>query len=278
MHSFIRHAAVAAAAAIIVGTPLTADATHSWGNYHWARTSNPFTLELGDNVNSTWSTYLQNASSDWSNSAVLDAVIKPGASNPKNCKTTTGRVEVCNSSYGYNGWLGVAGISITGGEHITAAYVKLNDSYFSSGTYNTSAWRNLVMCQEVGHTFGLDHQDENFYNANLDTCMDYTNSPESNQHPNQHDYDELAIIYGHADTFTTVVSSGGGGGDGSGGGSCNPRKPGCTGAGNDPSGWGRLVSTSRDGHRQVFELDLGNGNKMITHVFWAEPHGRAAQR
>ena len=25
-------------------------ANHSWGNYHWARTANPFTLKLGDNV------------------------------------------------------------------------------------------------------------------------------------------------------------------------------------------------------------------------------------
>jgi hypothetical protein len=40
------------------------------------------------------------------------------------------------------------------------------------------------MCQEVGHTFGLDHQDENFNNTNLGTCMDYTNDPSTNQHPN----------------------------------------------------------------------------------------------
>jgi hypothetical protein len=27
------------------------------GNYHWARTSNPFTLKLGDNVSSAWDSY-----------------------------------------------------------------------------------------------------------------------------------------------------------------------------------------------------------------------------
>ena len=69
--------------------------------------------------------------------------------------------------------------------------MKLNDTYFNTSTYNTEAWRNLVSCQEVGHTFGLDHQDENFNNPNLGTCMDYTNDPSSNQHPNQHDYDHL---------------------------------------------------------------------------------------
>ncbi|MDP9369948.1 MAG: hypothetical protein M3Q03_17030, partial [Chloroflexota bacterium] len=38
--------------------PTPAGATHAWGNYHWARTSNPFTLMAGDNVHSTWDPYL----------------------------------------------------------------------------------------------------------------------------------------------------------------------------------------------------------------------------
>ena len=63
------------------------------------------------------------------------------------------------------------------------------------------------MCQEVGHTLGLDHQDENFDNPNLGTCMDYTSDPGTNQHPNQHDYDELEAIYAHLDTTTTVGSA-----------------------------------------------------------------------
>jgi hypothetical protein len=48
-----------------------------------------------------------------------------------------------------------------------------------------------VSCQEVGHTLGLDHQDENFNNANLGTCMDYKNNQSTNQHPNKHDYDQF---------------------------------------------------------------------------------------
>jgi hypothetical protein len=49
----------------------------------------------------------------------------------------------------------------------------MNDSYFASGSYNETA-RQHVMCQEIGHTFGLDHQDES--GADLNTCMDYANS------------------------------------------------------------------------------------------------------
>ncbi|TFD09386.1 hypothetical protein E3T29_04385 [Cryobacterium sp. TMT1-66-1] len=48
-----------------------ASANHSWGGYHWARTSNPFTLKLGDNVTSAWDSYLATTSSDWTQSHVL---------------------------------------------------------------------------------------------------------------------------------------------------------------------------------------------------------------
>src|SRR5215212_4522481 len=184
-----------------------AQANHSWGKYHWARQSNPFTLQLGDNVSgdnvsSGWDGYLRTTSSDWSVSSVLHTTVVPGTTTT--CTPTIGRVEVCNAAYGTNGWLGLAQIWVGRRSHITAGTTKVNDTYFNTPTYDTTAWRNLVMCQEVGHTFGLDHQDETFDNPNLGTCMDYTNNPSTNQHPNQHDYDELQIIYSHLDSTTTV--------------------------------------------------------------------------
>ncbi len=33
-------------------SPASVGAKHSWGNYHWERTSNPFTLMTGNNVHS----------------------------------------------------------------------------------------------------------------------------------------------------------------------------------------------------------------------------------
>lgn len=56
----------------LVAFPGSASANHSWGKYHWARTSNPFTLKVGDNVNSSWDSYLNEAISDWNPSTVLD--------------------------------------------------------------------------------------------------------------------------------------------------------------------------------------------------------------
>lgn len=242
---------VALAAALF--TVPAAQADHSWGSYHWARTSNPFTLQLGDNVDSKWDSYLATTSSDWTRSTVLDTTVVAGATKPRTCKATTGRAEVCNAAYGYTGWLGVASISITGGTHITKGTVKVNDSYFNTATYNTPAWRNLVMCQEVGHIFGLDHQDEAFDNTNLGTCMDYTNDPTSNQHPNQHDYDQLEAIYSHLDSTTTVATT----------------AASSSGPGKSAAGWGKEVEGSRAHGHSTYVRDLGNGNLVVTHVLWA---------
>ena len=83
-------------ALIVVGSfTSTVSASHSWGNYHWARSANPFTLKLGDNLSTNWDAQLLGASSDWSVSSVFDTLIVPGNTNPKNCRATSGRVEIC---------------------------------------------------------------------------------------------------------------------------------------------------------------------------------------
>lgn len=258
-----------AGAVVTVLSAASVYANHSWGGYHWARTSNPFTLKAGDNVSSQWDAYLDQAIVDWNQAAELNLVKVAGGANPKNCRPTAGRIEVCSSRYGNTGWLGIAQIWVTGGTHITQGITKLNDTYFASATYNTPPWRRLVTCQEVAHDFGLDHQDETFDNKNLGSCMDYTsdpagtgaNGPLSNEHPNQHDFEEISIIYAHLDTSTTVGAA-----------LPNGAPAAMTQIGLDgPAQWGRLVSSSRNGRSQTFELDFGRGHKVITHVFWADP-------
>jgi hypothetical protein len=251
--------------------PLSLVANHDWNGYHWERQQNPLAVQLGDNLAGGWESYLAETASGSTWSAreiadVLSTAVVPGATNPKNCKPVSGRVEVCNSNYGYNGWLGVAQIWVSG-KHIVQGSVKLNDSYFSSAYYNTSAWKNFVMCQEVGHTLGLDHQDEDFENANLDSCMDYTNDPTTNQFPNQHDYEELNLIYAHLDGAST--SGGGRGNSGKG----NSGKGNLPPAMNDieltgPAQWGRLISGSRQRGTSSYVLDFGSGNRIYTFVVW----------
>lgn len=201
---------------LIALAAVPAFANHSWGGYHWARTSNPFTLKLYDNVDPVWESYLQTAVNDWNQSTVFDFAIQwqSPLSTQRKCTSAAGYVEICNLKYGQNGWLGIAGISISG-SHITKGYTKLNDTYYAMAQYNTPAYRQMVVCQEIAHDIGLDHQDETFDNVNLGSCMDYTNDPDggaggassndpSNEHPNSHDYQEISTIYSHTDSTTTV--------------------------------------------------------------------------
>lgn len=171
----------------------------------------------------------------------------------------SGTTQVCNAAYGFNGWLGLATISITGGTHITQGSAKMNDSYFNTGTYNNTNERQHVMCQEVAHTFGLDHQSTDGSSQN--SCMDYFSNTGANAgsalstQPNQHDFDELALIYAHLDSTTTVASA--------------PSKSSAAdNADDDPNSWGMLVSQSNNGRSSTYEAYDRDGTKTVRHVYW----------
>jgi hypothetical protein len=250
-----RFVIVLAVIVMLAAFPLSAGASHSWNNYHWARTANPFTVKLGDNVSGSWDSMLRTASTDWSKATVLDTIVVAGGTRPKSCRPTSGRVEVCSADYGNTGWLGVAQIWLSG-SHIAQGTVKNNDFYFGSSTYqyNNAAEMQHVICQEIGHTFGLGHTSENGSSQN--TCMDYyhntSDSDTTSTQPNQHDYDQLSTIYSHLDSTTTIGST--------------------------PAGfmnadvhaidnWGQKVSD--DGKTAIFVRDFGNDNQIVTFVIWA---------
>jgi len=241
---------VIAASAALVGTAL---ASHSWRSYHWSRATNPLQLSVGDNVDSSWDSYLNGAIDDWSQSSVVTLARVASNKDPVSCSPTAGRIEACNASYGSTGWLGIAQIWLSGRSHISQAITKVNDTYFNQAPYNTPAWRRLVMCQEIAHDFGLDHQDVNFNNPNLGSCMDYTSNPSgppSNEHPNPHDFEQLVTIYSHLDG-----SSGGGTG-------CKGKK--CqNGLENAPP-----FSQASRANGDVYVDAAANGGHRVTHVFW----------
>ena len=252
----------------LVAFAVIASAEHSWGSYHWARTTQEVTLKVGDNVNDVWQPYFEEAIGDWNPSAYVELVPVAGGTAPKSCRPTSGRIEVCNARYGNTGWLGIAQIWASG-SHITQAVAKMNDTYFDTATYNTPAWRRLVMCQEIAHDFGLGHQDETFDNPNLGSCMDYTNDPDggsggavnndpSNEHPNQHDFDQLQTIYGgHRDSTTTAGQT------------TNRMPPAANNMDLEgPGQWGREIRRSPGRGISVYEQDFGNGHRVFTVVTW----------
>ena len=236
----------------LVAFPVSVSANHSWGNYHWARTSNPFTLTVINSMTTDWDDNLNVAVSDWNSSSVMNIVQEAGnddSQTRQRCRAVKGKVRSCNYTYGINNWLGLAQIWVRG-SHITQGTAKMNDSYLASGYTETN--RQHVICQEIGHDWGLDHQDES--GADLNTCMDYDDAL-GNAYPNAHDYAQLETIYAHLDGSTTIGAA--------------------------PAGfenadvhaqenWGTKVRESADGRSALFVRDFGKGNQIFTFVFWAK--------
>lgn len=249
--------------------PASSLADHSWGNYHWARTSASFDLTIVNSTTSDWDAYVTQAVSDWSVSNKLNMVEDTSGATSKQvrrrCRGGDGQVRICNLAYGEVGWLGVAGISVDVNGHITTGYTKLNDTYFDQSFYDET-WMQSVTCQELGHNIGLGHQDEFFTNEPLFSCMDYQNPPF--EYPNDHDYEQLALIYQDTDTYNSYKVDG----DDSGSGECNaPPGKGCNKAGaNNAVGWG--MSLGRRGNAETFIRIDNDGVRHLTHVIWAISH------
>ena len=269
---------LALATTMLVLPAASAQANHSWGDWHWSRSANPFTLQV---LNSTtdartpiggqnWPPMLTKSATDWSQSAVLDLAVQPQtaadlAARPA-CTFALNAIRVCNVTNPDATWLGLATVvgDVFGG-HLTAATAQVNDTWFGlPGLYDSTAAQH-VLCQEIGHTFGLDHQSDD--GSDLNTCMDYAEALD-NPSPNAHDFQQLDSIYAHLDG-TSGGGSGGGGKGGKGGGG-NGAKKGSAQAGAPlefPKGY---HGTGDHGgpHSDVFVTEQ-DGRRIARFVTWA---------
>lgn len=244
-------------ATVAVGS-VDVSADHSWSNYHWARKSQAeFTLRIGNNMTAAWQTHFTTAVADWGSgqygSPLRTAAVTGTAKG--NCRPVSGTVQVCNDRYGANGWLGLAQIWLKSG-HIYQGTAKMNDSYFDLPAYNVEPEKLHVVCQEIGHTFGLGHTSEDGSSQN--TCMDYYRNTSGSDwlstRPNQHDYEMLATTYAHADS-TNSFAAGAAATPGTG-----------LGPGFAPDGTPAGASPSRG---RVYVTDLPGGVRVITFITWA---------
>jgi len=226
---------------------------------------------MGDNLTtSTWRGHLAQAANDWnsphsfgaSSTPILVAVVAGQSNN--SCTMVAGTTQVCNRSYGNNGWLGLASINLASGtKHITQGSAKMNDTYFNTAKYNNPNERQHVMCQEIAHTYGLGHQSEDGSSQN--SCMDYFSNTGANAgstvstRPNKHDFDQLNLIYSSLDSTTTVASL-----------TAFAASFDIDIKDDDPQSWGYLVRQSQGGRSSTYERFNWDGSVTRTHVFWTQ--------
>lgn len=259
----IAYSAFVVTSSLLASSDVLAD--HRWNDYHWASKTTPISLKVIDSTTSDWSTELNNSLIAWSLSPspfmlAIDATANDSKTR-KRCTMVSGKMRVCNANYGRNGWLGMASINLNSSSHITQGTAKMNDSYASS---MNEAMMNHVMCQEVGHVFGLGHTSED--GTSQDTCMDYSNDVKS-QWPNAHDYNLLADIYNHSEEYNsyddgTAINTGG---------RCKggPKKCGSA-KGNMEYGKGHKVLSSDK--YEIWVQPEADGTLTVHHVYLVDGH------
>lgn len=261
---------------LVALVPPPVEATHGWSTYHWRRTSSSIkTIPVRRYHSSVWLTRYATAIADWRKSAMTK--IRPytaltGA--PKStfaaCPAVTGIVSSCDGRYGNTGWLGLAQVFISGG-HIVAGRSWVNNTYYAQSYYNTVPWRQAVLCQEIGHTFGLGHVNVVFNNPNTGSCMDYTNDPDggpggasnsdpNNMHPNAHDYALINSRHNHIGSLLPGFAP-----DAA---VTMPAAMAKVMAAPSPklSDLGTLVAVGDGGRTARYEMDFGNGMKVANFV------------
>lgn len=216
------HAALTLAMLALVLVSANGDqalASHGWFTpaglvRHWADGGGTLDLRFGDNVDAAWRTRLQAKLTDltlesWNWVASLNpSTVAGDPAGSFACPQRPLGVEVCNNFWGSNNvnWpypsntVGVAEVTTDIKAHFLAARIRLNESLMDSD----DVFRRWVLCQEIGHTLGLDHRSE------AGTCMKNpaVAGQSANDQPDAHDHQYVdGIYFGHNDVCTTECVS-----------------------------------------------------------------------
>jgi hypothetical protein len=181
----------------LAALPAVAAANHAWlvngQAAHWASTTDPAQIDLGDNLNDpVWDSQRFDPSLAWSASPLASGQLGPSPFLRVNTQAdglASNEVEMYDGFYGQDGWIGQATLdSIDSESHIHHATVQLNRSYSLS-----EREKHAAIVHEVGHTLGLSHQEGTVMCPFLCGIDD----------PVAHDYEMLALVNSHTDSYDT---------------------------------------------------------------------------
>ena len=193
--SKIRLGIVAVLISVFGVSAVPGQAHNQWKNYHWARYTNPLSVQVADSMTEEWDDHLVGAASDWSLSSILELNLVPGETDLLArylCEPAPGKIRACNAPHPDATWLGSATVWADDNGHIQKATVQMNDSWFATPIYDNKARRH-VLCQQLGRTLGLDYQ------YTQPSCMDNKNGLSNGyDRPGPHDYVQLEAIYAHS--------------------------------------------------------------------------------
>lgn len=165
---------------VLVFAATTAVATNRWGCWKYANYAiNWYNGGSGDYYN-IYNEEAKTDSNSWHNYTDVSLTNVSAAGS-------TDHVNAYNGSYGSTGWLGIAEIQRSSGCTVYQGRSRLNQTYLDNGSY-TRTNKKHVACQEVGHLFGLHHNQ-----GSNTTCMNDTIL--SAPYPNSHDQSMINSIY-----------------------------------------------------------------------------------
>jgi hypothetical protein len=184
-------------------------------------------LDVVDALQGPWEDIFHAVIKDWDEGTpkVLSLSTEKEGHDPE-CEPIDNKSKVCNGNYGDSQWRGINQVLIQNG-YIVAATSKMNEFYLANAD---NAQKRYTLCHELGtchitplshvrqgriskyltsfsiallllslqkgHSFGLAHTDENFFNAPLGNCMDYTDNPAANESPDLSNFEFLEELYG----------------------------------------------------------------------------------
>ena len=172
-----------AGALLVAGLAGSAAQAHQWGC--WIQADRNIAIR-----NASGGSQASAAISDWNSMTILNFISVSSGEE----------IYVFNANSGATGWGGLARITSYSGCTIFRATAQVNTYYYSGSSLSARG----VHCQEIGHTFGLDH-------SNDGGCMGggYWYSISTHYRPVSHNVTDVGTYYANKHGENPAESSGG---------------------------------------------------------------------